>query len=230
MSCRMTLTSKPAALGLGVDVLDVGAERFPLLLKPLDPLDQAAQAVAGDVAPLRGCPAPSGASVASNAIACPNSVGEAGGGSRDAGGGQADAAALRTGGLGCERRGLFRRSELLVERLPFAGTACRRRFRARPGRSAPSPRASAASRYQRLRQLRQKPAKFIRSMFWTSDALAQMLDQRPERRRLQAPRVVGASIHVGCGHGDLRPLARRYGRPRAPPVPIGGMCHGMRYT
>jgi hypothetical protein len=40
------------ALRLAVDVLDVVAERLALLLQTLDPLDQAAQPVAGDAADL----------------------------------------------------------------------------------------------------------------------------------------------------------------------------------
>src|SRR5271170_2808049 len=54
---------KAGALGLGVDLLDVGAERAPFLLEPLDPLDERAQPLAGNSSdighrspyPMRAC-------------------------------------------------------------------------------------------------------------------------------------------------------------------------------
>ena len=46
--------------GLGIDVLDVAAERLAFFFQPLDALDQAAQAVGGDPAGfcLGSCPPP----------------------------------------------------------------------------------------------------------------------------------------------------------------------------
>ena len=66
-------------------------------------------------------------------------------------------------------------------------------FRASASGRSP-PRASAASRYQRLRQFRQKPARFMRSMFCTSLRSRRCATRARKAAASSSVRVAGSSI------------------------------------
>ncbi len=69
--------------------------------------------------------------------------------------------------------------------------ACRRRVSRAASLPISTPVSAAASRYQLARQLRQKPARFIRSMFWTS---LRVLRCSTRRRNTAASN----SVRVAC--------------------------------
>ena len=76
------------------------------------------------------------------------------------------------------------------------------------------PCSAAASWYQLERQLRQKPARFMRSMFCTSVRVAEMLHQPPERGRLELRRPASCRAWSSCPS----PCLCRAGRLRGPPA------------
>ena len=96
-----------------------------------------------------------------------------------------------------ERRLLLRHSPPSGISPAIPCTACRRRSPRASGSASAMPCASAASRYQRLRQLRQKPARFIRSMFCTS-----VRSRRCSTRRRNA--AASSSVRVASGRARVR--------------------------
>ena len=77
------------------------------------------------------------------------------------------------------------------------------------------PFASAASRYQRLRQLRQKPARFIRSMFCTSVRSRRCSTRRRNAAASSSVRVGGVEVRVRPWHLLLLHVPAKMARRRA---------------
>ena len=201
------------ALGLGVDVADVVGDRLLLFLEPLDALDEGLELILGEIgsrlsrsrwrrrwrwpwALLASVDAMDSVARCEIKAECASSTVYA-----------------RLSRRTCKARGCMRRASmyaisacgdfverglllaarfLLVFRLPLRRTACRRPLRgSRPCR-APTPVLSASSFIQLDRQLRQKPARFIRSMFCTSVRVRRCSTRRRKTAASSSVRVLSS--------------------------------------